>query len=106
MDYTIEEIFDIVCDSDNILTVTFKIEGDGDDYYRELVDSDYYNWCYEHYITEGQETLEYYDEEEFMPDYFGYDKWNMFYSNQDMVMNYIYENYSDLRVLPTPKKDD
>jgi hypothetical protein len=106
MDYTIEEIFDIVCDSDNILTVTFKIEGDGDGYYRELVDSDYYNWCYEHYVTEGQENLDYYDEEELIPDYFGYDKWNMFYSNEDTVMEYIYENYSDLRVLPTPKKDN
>jgi|Laugrespbdmm15dd_1035085.scaffolds.fasta_scaffold49670_2 hypothetical protein len=105
MNYTIQEVYDIICDLDNILTLVFKVEGDGDDYYRELVDSDYYNWCYEHYVTDGQDFLEYVDDEEFIPDYFGYDKWNIYYSNVDMVTEYIYMSYTDLKYLPSPKKD-
>lgn len=104
MNYTIQEIFDIICDSDNILTLIFKVDGDGVDYRRELVDSDYYNWCYDHYINEGQDSLDYNDDEELIPDFFSYDKWNMYYRNEDMIMDYLYDNYSDLKDLPSPKK--
>jgi hypothetical protein len=41
MEYTIEEIFEIICDIDKVLSVQFRIEGDGEGYYRELLDSDY-----------------------------------------------------------------
>lgn len=103
MKYAIEEVYEIICDIDKIITVTFKVEGDGEGYYRELVDSDYYNWCYEHYV-ENSDLSEYEDEEEMIMDYFGYDKWNMFYSNEEMVSDYLYENYVDLKSLPLPKK--
>jgi hypothetical protein len=106
MDYIIEEIYEIFCDTDKVLTVNFRVEGDGEDYYRELVDSDYYGWCNEHYITEGDNLTDYDrydDEDEYMGDFFNHDKWNMYYSNEDMIIEYLYENYSDLRTLPSPK---
>ena len=108
MDYIIDEIYEIFCDTDKLLTVTFKVEGDVEDSHRELIDSDFYNWCNEHYITEGENLVDYDrydDEDEYMPDFFNYDKWNMYYSNEDMIIEYLYENYSDLRSLPTPKVD-
>jgi len=30
MEYTIEEIYEIICDVDKILTVKFKVDGEGD----------------------------------------------------------------------------
>jgi len=107
MNYIIEEIYEISCDTDKILTVVFRLEGDGEDYYRKLVDSDYYNWCNEHYISEGENfyELDIYDDEEYMPDYFNYDKWNMYYSNEDMVIDYIMDNYPSLKSLPSAQID-
>ena len=52
MDYVVEEVFDIICDIDKVLTVKFKLESDDDDQYREILDSDYFEWCYEKYISE------------------------------------------------------
>jgi len=52
MDYVIEEVFEILCDIDKILTFKFRLESDGEDQYREILDSDYFEWCYEKYVSE------------------------------------------------------
>ena len=54
MDYVIEEVFDIICDIDKVLTVKFKLESDDVDQYREILDSDYFEWCYEKYLGDGK----------------------------------------------------
>lgn len=108
MEYIIEEIFDVVCDMDKILSVKFRIEGDGEEYYRELVDSDFYEWCYEQYINDGVDTYYGgYDEEEgdYLINHFTVDVWNMYYSDDETITEYIYDNYKDIKTLPLPKKD-
>jgi hypothetical protein len=89
MEYTIEEIFEIICDIDKVLSVQFRIEGDGEGYYRELLDSDYYDWCYEKYVTEEDRLMDLYEEEEgdYYEDSFSVDMWNMYYSNEEIVID-------------------
>lgn len=103
MEYIIEEIYEVICDVDKIFTVKFKVDGDGDGCYREIVDSDYYDWCHELYLNDGVDT-EYmgYDEEE--GDYFGnnfnVDLWNMYYNDDENVIDFIHETYIGLKSLP------
>lgn len=108
MEYTIEEIFEIICDIDKVLSVQFRIEGDGEGYYRELLDSDYYDWCYEKYVTEEDGLMDLYEEEEgdYYEDSFSVDMWNMYYSNEDSVMDFLYESYPTLKDLPSPKTEN
>ena len=58
MDYVIEEVFEILCDIDKILTFKFRLESDGEDQYREILDSYYFEWCYEKYISEEGNNYE------------------------------------------------
>ena len=103
MEYTIEEIYEIICDVDKILTVKFKVDGDGDGCYREIVDSDYYEWCNELYLNDGVDA-EYvgYDEEEgdYFGNHFNIDLWNMYYSDYQNVTDFINETYIGLKSLP------
>lgn len=105
MEYIIEEIFEIICDIDKVLSVQFRIEGDGEGYYRELLDSDYYDWCYEKYVTEEDRLMDLYEEEEgdYYEDSFSVDMWNMYYSNEEIVIDFLYESYPTLKDLPSPK---
>ena len=106
MDYVVEEVFDIICDIDKVLTVKFKLESDDDDQYREILDSDYFEWCYEKYISEeGNNYDESYGEEEesYFNNRFNVDMWNMYYCNEESVMDFIYETYLDEKHLPSPK---
>ena len=103
MEYVIEEIYEIICDVDKVLVVKFKIEGDGDGCYREIVDSDYYDWCYDLYLNDGVDA-EYvgYDEEEgdYFGNHFNIDLWNMYYSDYQNVTDFINETYIGLKSLP------
>ena len=103
MEYTIEEIYEIICDVDKVLVVKFKIEGDGDGCYREIVDSDYYDWCYDLYLNDGVDT-EYsgFDEEEdgYFGNHFNVDLWNLYYNDEVNVIDFIYETYIGLKSLP------
>ncbi len=105
MDYVLEEIFEIVCDIDKVLSVKFRLEGDGDNSYREIIDSDYFEWCYEKYITEEEINYEeYYEEEDvYFNDRFSIDVWNMYYCDEENVTNFIYETYLNIGYLPSPK---
>jgi hypothetical protein len=110
MKYIIEEIYEINCDVDKILTVQFKIEGDGEGYYRELLDSEYYDWCNELYLNDGNVygDLETYEDDDdgYYDNRFNIDIWNMYYSNEENVIDFIYETYSDIKSLPTPKNEN
>lgn len=109
MEYTIEEIYDIVCDIDKILTVQFKVVGDGDGHYRQLIDSDYYDWCHEHFVNDGgtSSTIGYDEEEwDYNENYFNVDMWSTNYSNEDHITEYLYETYNDIKSLPSPKNEN
>ena len=97
MEYVIEEIIDIVCDVDKILSVKFRLESDPINRHREIVDSDYYEWCYELYVSEneGSNYTDIYDESEtFLYDEeFNVDFWDTYYSNEESVIDFIYETY-------------
>lgn len=103
MGYVIEEFHEIICDVDKILTVKFKVDGDGDGCYREIVDSDYYDWCYELYVNDGVDR-EYSgfdgELEDYFGDYFNVDFWNMYYNNDENVIDFINETYVDIKSLP------
>jgi hypothetical protein len=103
MEYVIEEIYEIICDVDKVLVVKFKVEGDGDSCYREIVDSDYYDWCYDLYLNDGVDT-EYrgFDEEEdgYFGNHFNVDLWNLYYNDEVNVIDFIYETYIGLKSLP------
>jgi hypothetical protein len=106
MDYVIEEVFEILCDIDKILTFKFRLESDGEDQYREIIDSDYFEWCYEKYISEEGNNYENDYEEEgdiYFNDAFSVDMWNMYYCNEESVMDFIYETYLNVGYLPSPK---
>lgn len=105
MDYVIEEIFDIVCDVDKILTVNFKLEGDEVDSYREIIDSDYFEWCYEKYLRDEELNYEdtYEEDDNYFNNRFSVDSWNMYYCDEETVTNFIYETYLDEKHLPSPK---
>lgn len=106
MDYVIEEVFDIICDIDKVLTVKFKLDSDNDDQYREILDSDYFEWCYEKYLRDEESDYEEsYEEEEdgYFNNRFSVDLWNMYYCNEESVMDFIYETYLDEEHLPSPK---
>ena len=103
MNYVIEEIFEIVCDIDKVLTVKFRLEGDGEDYYREIIDSDYYDWCHELYTNDGVDSLyNGYEEEEgeYYSNHFSVDLWNIYYRNEESVIDFIHETYIGLKSLP------
>ena len=105
MDYVIEEVFDIICDIDKVLTVKFKLESDDDDQYREILDSDYFEWCYEKYLRDEESDYEEsYEEEEdgYFNNRFSVDLWDMYYSNEESVMDFIYETYLTIKDLPYP----
>ena len=102
MDYVIEEVFEIVCDVDKLLSVKFRLDGDGDDYYRQIVDSDYYDWCYEKFLTEEEDSYED-DEDEYFSDRFSVDSWNMNYCNEETVIEFLYEAYPNIKQLPSPQ---
>jgi hypothetical protein len=104
MDYVIEEIFEIICDVDKVLTVKFRLEGDNEDTYREINDTDYYEWCYEIYSNDGIDLLySGYEEEDgdYFSDHFNLDIWNMYYSNEDSVIDFMYDTYIGINSLPS-----
>ena len=74
--------------------------------YREILDSDYFEWCYEKYLREEESDYEEsYEEEEdgYFNNRFSVDMWNMYYCNEERVMDFIYETYLDEEHLPYPK---
>lgn len=107
MEYVIEELYEINCGDDKILSVLFKVEGDGDDYYREIIDSEYYDWCHELFLTDGNiyGDMEVCDDEEsvYYDNKFNVNIWGMYYSNEENVIDFIYETYVSIKSLPTPK---
>jgi hypothetical protein len=104
MEYVIEEILEINCDVDKVLTVRFRLEEDAEDTYREINDTDYYEWCYELYSNDGIDSFyNGYEEEEgeYFSDHFNTEIWNMYYSNEDSVIDFIYETYIGVKSLPS-----
>jgi hypothetical protein len=100
--YVIDEILEVLCDTDKILTVKFKLEDDNTKY-RELVDSEYYYWCEEHYFVEGQtdiNTEESNDELDYYGFRFDIEIWENIYSDFEIIMEYIYDNYLNKNDLP------
>jgi hypothetical protein len=103
--YVIDEILEVLCDTDKILTVKFKIGEDDITTHREIVDSEYYSWCEENYFNENEmdDELDEYEEEGYYGFRFDMGIWESKYSDSDLVMEYIYESYPHLSDLPNNK---
>jgi hypothetical protein len=104
--YVIDEILEVLCDTDKILTVKFKIGIDDVTTHREIVDSEYYSWCEENYFNENEigEELDDYEESGYYEFRFDMEIWESKYSDSDLVIEYIYESYPLLGDLPNNKK--
>lgn len=103
--YVIDEILEVLCDTDKILTVKIKIGEDDITTHREIVDSEYYSWCEENYFNENEmdDELDEYEEEGYYGFRFDMGIWESKYSDSDLVMEYIYETYPHLSDLPNNK---
>jgi len=109
--YVIDEVIEILCDVDKILTVKFRLNEDETTTHREIIDSEYYSWCEEnHYINgEVEEDLEedFDDDTEEELDYNGFhfdiEIWESNYSDVNIIIDYIYDNYHNKLDLPETK---
>ena len=103
-DYVIEEIIDIIFDTDKYLTVKFRVDLDSCDEFRELEDNDFYYWCEENFIKNDEEeniNNDFYeDENELLDYYFDFDKWIDTFKNEEVIIKYIYEKYPTYIDLP------
>jgi len=94
MGYIIEEIIEILLDTNKTLSVKFRLENDKPGQIRVLIDNEYYNWYMGNYNDS-------YDEDEY-GDFYDYNKWDIdLYSDEEKIVEYITERY-ELSELPKP----
>ena len=94
--YIIEEIIDITFEGEYV-TIKFKLETDCVDEYRVLQTKDYYDWCLNDHQMEN--VYNFNDTEDDLED-FNFFSWEENYSDNEYILDFIYENYHNLTDLP------
>tara|TARA_R110002020_G_scaffold91096_3_gene221483 strand:+ start:6385 stop:6696 length:312 start_codon:yes stop_codon:yes gene_type:complete len=95
--YIIEDIIDIDLNDDYAI-IKFKLESDCIDEYRVLETKEYYDWCMEDYQMSNDYNIG--DIHEENEDEFNFFNWEEIYKDNEYVLDFIYENYSNLSDLP------
>jgi|TARA_B110000211_G_C13993463_1_gene515118 hypothetical protein len=97
--YIIEEVIEFECSNDGELTTQFRLEGDPDESYRQIViDENYYYFaediCKEEgiYLTKEWEEGDFEDEGHFY-EHFDFKEWREYEHSEDTIKEFIYEYY-------------
>ena len=110
--YLIEEIIEQNCDSEGMLSVTFRIEGDPEDTYRFIETDEYYYFAEEMVKESDDDTymLKEWEEGDFEGEghyysQFDFREWVEYEHSEDRIKEFIYEYYPEEGDLPTTENE-
>lgn len=106
--YIIEEVMEYDCDNDGMLSVTFRLEGDPADTYRFIETDDYYYFAEELAKDNGEYMVKEWEEGDFEGEGYYYEQfdfreWVEYEQSEDVVKEFIYEQYPEKEDLPDLK---
>lgn len=105
-DYTIEEVAYFHCETDGYLTVSFRLEGDPEDTYRNLETDEYYYCAKDESSRNNTYHTKEWDEGDFEGgsyySHFDFREWVDYEHNEEKVIEFIYDNYNK-ETLPQPE---
>jgi len=105
--YIINEILEMDCDDNGYLSVKFILEEDEENTYRELETNEYYDWVDDNYNDEisGEPLTNDWDEEEYhLNDEFNFIQWKDYNHSEEVVIEFIKDNFLTKQELPTKIK--
>jgi hypothetical protein len=108
--YFIVEVLDYDCDNEGVLTVTFTLEGDPEGTYRFIERDDYYYFAEEMAKEDDSYMLKEWEEGDFEGEGYYYEQfdfreWKEYEHSEDLVKEFIYENYLKIGDLPEPENE-
>ena len=105
-DYRIEEVSYFHCETDGYLTVSFRLEGDPEDTYRNLETDEYYYCAKDESSRNNTYHTKEWDEGDFDDgsyySHFDFTEWMEYEHDEDKVIEFIYDNYT-IETLPQPE---
>ena len=105
-DYTIEEVAYFHCETDGYLTVSFRLEGDPEDTYRNLETDEYYYCAKDESSRNNAYHTKEWDEGDFDDGHyyahFDFNEWMEYEHDEEKVIEFIYDNYTT-ETLPQPE---